>query len=154
VYRQLEQTLRAANAVSFDDLLVLPVEIFRKDEKTLARYRDRFQFILVDEYQDTNRAQFQFIKMLGAEHGNVVVVGDDDQSIYGWRGADIRNILDFEKEFTPAKMVRLEENYRSTPDILEVANAAITPNLGRKGKTLRPTRPAGEAVTLVAALDE
>jgi DNA helicase II / ATP-dependent DNA helicase PcrA len=154
VYRQMEPTLRAANAVSFDDLLVLPVEIFRKDEKTLASYRDRFQFILVDEYQDTNRAQFQFIKLLGSRHGNVVVVGDDDQSIYGWRGADIRNILDFEKEFATARLVRLEDNYRSTPDILHVANAAITPNIGRKGKTLRATREAGEPVTLVAALDE
>lgn len=154
VYKHLEPALRSANAVSFDDLLVLPVEIFRKDETTLARYRDRFQFILVDEYQDTNRAQFQFIKMLGSAHGNVVVVGDDDQSIYGWRGADIRNILDFEKEFVSAKLVRLEDNYRSTPDILAVANAAITQNVGRKGKTLRATRPAGEAVTLVAALDE
>jgi DNA helicase-2/ATP-dependent DNA helicase PcrA len=150
VYKQME----AANAVTFDDLLVLPVEIFRKDETTLARYRDRFQFILVDEYQDTNRAQFQFVKMLGSAHGNVVVVGDDDQSIYGWRGADIRNILDFEKEFASAKLVRLEENYRSTPDILNVANAAITQNVGRKGKTLRATRPSGEAVTVVAALDE
>jgi DNA helicase-2/ATP-dependent DNA helicase PcrA len=154
VYRQLESTLRTANAVSFDDLLVLPVEIFRKDDATLARYRNRFQFILVDEYQDTNRAQFQFIKLLGSAHGNVVVVGDDDQSIYGWRGADIRNILDFEKEFASAKLVRLEENYRSTPDILRVANAAITQNVGRKGKTLRATREAGEPVTLVAALDE
>jgi DNA helicase-2/ATP-dependent DNA helicase PcrA len=154
VYREVETTLRAANAVSFDDLLVLPVEIFRKDESVLARYRDRFQFILVDEYQDTNRAQFQFIKLLGSAHGNVVVVGDDDQSIYGWRGADIRNILDFEKEFASAKLVRLEDNYRSTPDILHVANAAITQNVGRKGKTLRATRPSGEPVTVVAALDE
>ena len=154
VYGRMETTLKGANAVSFDDLLVLPVEIFRKDEPTLARYRDRFQFILVDEYQDTNRAQFQFIKLLGSGHGNVVVVGDDDQSIYGWRGADIRNILDFEKEFASAKLVRLEDNYRSTPDILHVANAAITQNVGRKGKTLRATRPAGEAVTIVAALDE
>ena len=154
VYKQLEPTLRLANAVTFDDLLVLPVEIFRKDETTLARYRDRFQFILVDEYQDTNRAQFQFVKLLGSAHGNVVVVGDDDPSLNGWRGADIRNILDFEKEFASAKLVRLEENYRSTPDILEVANAAITQNVGRKGKTLRATRGSGEPVTLVAALDE
>ncbi|MFN2636314.1 MAG: ATP-dependent helicase [Gemmatimonadaceae bacterium] len=154
VYAQMESALRTANAVSFDDLLVLPVEIFRKDETTLARYRDRFQFILVDEYQDTNRAQFQFIKLLGSSHSNVVVVGDDDQSIYGWRGADIRNILDFEKEFPSAKLVRLEENYRSTPDILTVANAAITQNVGRKGKTLRATRASGEPVTVVAALDE
>src|ERR1700737_1085428 len=150
----METSLRAANAVSFDDLLLLPVEIFRKDQAPLARYRDRFQFILVDEYQDTNRAQFQFIKLLGSGHGNVVVVGDDDQSIYGCRGADIRNILDFEKEFASAKLVRLEENSRSTPDILQVANAAITQNVGRKGKTLRATRASGEPVTVVAALDE
>jgi len=154
VYNALGPALRAANAVSFDDLLVLPVTIFRGHPEVLSSLRGRFQFILVDEYQDTNRAQFQFIKMLGSEHGNVVVVGDDDQSIYGWGGAAIRNILDFEKEFTPAKLVRLEENYRSTPDILEVANAAITGNVARKGKTLRPTRAPGEAVTLVAALDE
>src|SRR5256714_1247720 len=154
VYNRLEAALRTANAVSFDDLLVLPVEIFRKDERTLARYRDRFQFILLEEYQDPNRAQFQFIKLLGSGQRNVVVVGDDDQSIYGGRGPDIRNTLDFEKEFPAARVVRLEENYRSTPDILQVANAAITPNQGRKGKTLRATRGAGEAVTLVAALDE
>src|SRR5207237_5195470 len=116
--------------------------------------RARIQFLLVYEYQDTNAAQFQFIKLLGSAHCNVVVVGDDDQSIYGWRGADIRNILDFEKEFTAARLVRLEENYRSTPDILHVANAAITQNVSRKGKTLRATREAGEPVTLVAALDE
>src|SRR5688500_3092725 len=154
VYRELEPALRAANAVTFDDLLVLPVQILRENEAVLNRYREKFQFILVDEYQDTNRAQFQFVKLLGSAHGNVVVVGDDDQSIYGWRGADIRNILDFEKEFAAAKLVRLEENYRSTPDMLEVANAAITQNVGRKGKTLRPTRASGERVTLVAALDE
>src|SRR4029079_328704 len=154
VYRRLESTVRDANAVSFDDLLVLPVEIFRKDERTLARYRDRFQFILVDEYQDTNRAQFQFIKLLGKGHGNVSVVGDDDQSIYGWRGADIRNILDFEKEFTSAKIVRLEEHYPSTPGILEVANVAISANVGRRGKTLRATRPGGDPVTLYETLDE
>ena len=154
VYNGLEPALRAANAVSFDDLLVLPVTIFRQQPDVLAAFRSRFNFILVDEYQDTNRAQFQFIKLLGSAHGNVVVVGDDDQSIYGWRGADIRNILDFEKEFTAAKTVRLEDNYRSTPDILEVANAAITGNLDRKGKTLRATRPSGDPVTMVATLDE
>ena len=154
VYNGLEPALRGANAVSFDDLLVLPVTIFRQQPEVLAAFRGRFNFILVDEYQDTNRAQFQFIKMLGSEHGNVVVVGDDDQSIYGWRGADIRNILDFEKEFASARIVRLEDNYRSTPDILEIANAAITGNVDRKGKILRATRSAGDPVTLVATLDE
>ena len=154
VYMELEGTLRAANAVTFDDLLVLPVQILRENPDIHERYSRKFQFILVDEYQDTNRAQFQFIKLLGKAHANVCVVGDDDQSIYGWRGADIRNILDFEKEFPAARVVRLEENYRSTPGILEVANAAISANIGRRGKTLRPTRPAGEPVTLYATLDE
>jgi DNA helicase-2/ATP-dependent DNA helicase PcrA len=154
VYMELEGALRSANAVTFDDLLVLPVQLLRENPDVLAHYRERFSFILVDEYQDTNRAQFQFIKFLGGGHGNVAVVGDDDQSIYGWRGADIRNILDFEKEFAAAKVVRLEENYRSTPGILNLANAAISANIGRRGKTLRATRPGGEAVTLSAALDE
>src|SRR6185437_8442058 len=113
------------------DLLVLPVEIFRKDEATLARYRDRFQFILVDEYQDTNRAQFQFIKLLGSGHGNVVVVGDDDQSIYRWRGADIRNILDFERDYPDATVVKLERNYRSTQLILDAAHAVVSRNTER-----------------------
>src|SRR4026209_589377 len=154
VYKELEGALRAANAVTFDDLLVLPVQVLRENPDVLEYYSDRFQFILADEYQDTNRAQFQFIKLLGKGHGNVAVVGDDDQSIYGWRGADIRNILDFEKEFASAKVVRLEENYRSTPGILDLANAAISANIARRGKTLRATRPGGEAVTLAAALDE
>jgi DNA helicase-2/ATP-dependent DNA helicase PcrA len=154
VYVELEGALRSANAVTFDDLLVLPVKILRENPDILERYSQKFQFILVDEYQDTNRAQFQFIKLLGKGHGNVSVVGDDDQSIYGWRGADIRNILDFEKEFASAKVVRLEENYRSTPKILEVANAAISANISRRGKTLRATRPGGEQVTLYATLDE
>ncbi|MFI5238990.1 MAG: ATP-dependent helicase, partial [Gemmatimonadales bacterium] len=154
VYRNLEVALRNANAVTFDDLLTLPVELISRYEGLRNRLSERFQFILVDEYQDTNRAQYQFIKLLGGAHSNVVVVGDDDQSIYGWRGADIRNILDFEREFPAARVVRLEENYRSTPNILEVANAAISANVGRKGKTLRATRPAGERVTVVATLDD
>jgi DNA helicase-2/ATP-dependent DNA helicase PcrA len=154
VYAELEGTLRSANAVTFDDLLVLPVQLLRENPEILERYSKKFQFILVDEYQDTNRAQFQFIKLLGKGHGNVSVVGDDDQSIYGWRGADIRNILDFEKDFPAARVVRLEENYRSTPGILEVANVAISANVGRRGKTLRPTRAGGDPVTLYATLDE
>ena len=154
VYKALEGALQSANAVTFDDLLVLPVHLLERDEALRTRMSDRFQFILVDEYQDTNRAQYRLIKLLGGEHGNVVVVGDDDQSIYGWRGADIRNILDFEREFDSARVVRLEENYRSTPNILELANAAISANIGRKGKTLRATRPAGEQVTVVNTLDD
>ncbi|NUS96157.1 MAG: UvrD-helicase domain-containing protein, partial [Gemmatimonadaceae bacterium] len=128
VYDDLEAAYRNANAVDFDDLLVLPVRMLRENPGYHAELRARFQFILVDEYQDTNHAQYQFVKLLGSEHQNVCVVGDDDQSIYGWRGADIRNILDFEKDFPSAKVVRLEENYRSTPGILRVANAVISAN--------------------------
>ncbi len=154
VYPLLERALREANAADFDDLLVLPVRLLEQHPDRLAEYRRRFQFILVDEYQDTNRAQYRFISLLGGEHGNVLVVGDDDQSIYGWRGADIRNILDFEKDFPAARVVRLEENYRSTPQVLEVANVVISANTNRRGKTLRATRGAGETVTLVGSLDE
>src|SRR6187200_1308094 len=110
VYNELEGTLRQANAVTFDDLLVLPVRILQEHEHVRTQYRERFKFVLVDEYQDTNRAQYRFIRLIGREHGHVMAGGDDDQSIYGWRGADIRNILDFEKDFPNAKIVRLEEN--------------------------------------------
>ena len=154
VYRDLEPALRQCNAATFDDLLVLPVQILSEHPDRLADYRARFRFVLVDEYQDTNRTQYEFIRLLGGEHGNVLVVGDDDQSIYGWRGADIRNILDFEKDFPAASVVRLEENYRSTPDILTVANVVISENTERRGKTLRATRGAGESVTAVGCLDE
>lgn len=154
VYRELEGTLRQQNAATFDDLLTLPVELLEQNPTILERYRKRFKHVLVDEYQDTNRAQYRLVSLLGSGHNNVTVVGDDDQSIYGWRGADIRNILDFEHDFAGARIVRLEENYRSTPQILTVANAAIAPNTSRKGKTLRTTRPAGEVVQVVAALDE
>ncbi len=154
VYPLLERALREANAADFDDLLVLPVRLLEQHPDRLAEYRRRFQFILVDEYQDTNRAQYRLISLLGGEHHNVLVVGDDDQSIYGWRGADIRNILDFEKDFPAARVVRLEENYRSTPQVLEVANVVISANTSRRGKTLRATRNAGETVTLVGSLDE
>jgi DNA helicase II / ATP-dependent DNA helicase PcrA len=154
VYNDLEGVMRAQNAVSFDDLLVLPVRIMEQHPERLKELQERFQFILVDEYQDTNRAQYRFINLLAGKHTNVMVVGDDDQSIYGWRGADIRNILDFEKDFSAARVVRLEDNYRSSPQILELANSAIVLNTNRRGKTLRATRPGGERVTSVGALDE
>jgi len=154
VFKSLEQALRLANAVDFDDLLVLPVRMLQRHAERLTRYRDQFKYILVDEYQDTNRAQYELIKLLGGQHGNVCVVGDDDQSIYGWRGADIRNILDFNKDFTGAAVVRLEENYRSTPQILDLANVVISANTARMGKTLRATRGGGEPITLVRSLDE
>src|SRR4051812_22057041 len=154
VYRGLPDALQLANAVDFDDLLVLPVRMLQQNPDQLDRYRKRFRYILVDEYQDTNRAQYELIKLLGGEHGNVCVVGDDDQSIYGWRGADIRNILDFNKDFADATVVRLEENYRSTPQILDLANVVISANTARMGKTLRPTHRSGETVTVVRSLDE
>lgn len=154
VYGALEAALRQNNAATFDDLLTLPVAIFERHAEVLKLYRDRFQHILVDEYQDTNRAQYRLVALLGSVHGNVTVVGDDDQSIYGWRGADIRNILDFERDFPDAATVRLEVNYRSTPEILQLANAAIAPNSERLGKTLRASRPRGARPQLLASLDE
>jgi DNA helicase-2/ATP-dependent DNA helicase PcrA len=154
VYGDMESAFRAANAVSFDDLLGLPVELLAGHEEVRERYEKRFRVILVDEYQDTNRAQYEFVRLLGARHGEVVVVGDDDQSIYAWRGADVRNILDFERDYPTARVVRLEENYRSTPQVLALANAVISENAERRGKVLRATRPGGDSVALVAALDD
>ena len=154
IYRSLGDALQLANAADFDDLLLLPVRMLQQHPDKLEQYRRRFRYILVDEYQDTNRAQYELVKLLGGEHGNVCVVGDDDQSIYGWRGADIRNILDFQKDFPGAAVVRLEENYRSTPQILELANVVISANTSRMGKTLRATRGGGDRVTLVRTLDE
>ena len=154
VYRDLGEALRLANAVDFDDLLVLPVRLLAENPAELDKYRRKFRYVLVDEYQDTNRAQYQFVKLLAGGHGNLCVVGDDDQSIYGWRGADIRNILDFNKDFPDAHVVRLEENYRSTPEVLDLANVVISANKGRMGKTLRPTHRSGERVTAARCLDE
>ena len=154
VYSDLETALERANAVTFDDLLVLPVRAMERDTALREHYQRRFRYVLVDEYQDTNAAQYRFVSLMGGGYHNVMVVGDDDQSIYGWRGADIRNILDFERGFPGAKVVRLEENYRSTPSVLALANAVIAENTERRGKTLRATRPAGEPVTLIETLDE
>ncbi len=154
VYPAYQDRLRDQNAFDFDDLLVKPVELFEGNDGVLQRYRDRFAFVLVDEYQDTNHAQYRFLELLAGGHGNLMVVGDDDQSIYGWRGADIRNILDFEAAFPDAAVVRLETNYRSTERILAAANAVIRLNVNRKGKTLRTDRMGGERITLVEAADE
>jgi DNA helicase II / ATP-dependent DNA helicase PcrA len=153
VYAALGPALKAANAMDFDDLLLHPLTIFREHLDRLRAYQNRFSFILVDEFQDTNRAQYQLIRLLGA-HGNVCAVGDDDQSIYGWRGADVRNMQDFLKDFPGTKLVRLEENYRSTQVVLDAANGVIAENTGRIGKTLTTRRRGGESVTLVAAADE
>ena len=145
--------LRRMNAMDFDDLMLHPLTLFRECPDRLAWWRERFSFVLVDEFQDTNRAQYELVCRLGA-HGNVFVVGDDDQSIYGWRGAEVKNMMDFAREFPGARIVRLEENYRSTQLILDAANAAIARNLGRLGKTLRTRREGGEPVTVLAAADE
>jgi DNA helicase-2/ATP-dependent DNA helicase PcrA len=154
VFGPYQQALATQNAFDFDDLLQKPVELLEGNPELLASYRDRFAFVLVDEYQDTNRAQFRFLELLAREHGNLMVVGDDDQSIYGWRGADIRNILDFEETFPGARVVRLERNYRSTSKILDAANAVIAENVNRKGKTLRTDRDGGELLSLVETFDE
>ncbi len=154
VYRELETALRQANAVSFDDLLTLPVQILTQHAELRERFAERFQHVLVDEYQDTNRAQYEFVRLIAGGHGNLAVVGDDDQAIYGWRGADIRNILDFERDFPSATVVRLEENYRSTAPILALANDVISRNEERRGKTLRTTREGGEPVVLLECADD
>jgi DNA helicase-2/ATP-dependent DNA helicase PcrA len=153
VYSALGPALKGANAMDFDDLLLHPLTLFREHPDRLRAYQSRFNFILVDEFQDTNRAQYELVRLLGA-HGNVCAVGDDDQSIYGWRGADVRNMQDFLKDFPGAKLIRLEENYRSTQVVLDAANGVIAENSGRIGKTLTTRRRGGESVTLVAAADE
>lgn len=154
VYPVYQQTLRSQNAMDFDDLLVKPVELLTQDEHLLEAYRARFSFMLVDEYQDTNHAQFRLLELLASRHRNLMVVGDDDQSIYGWRGADLRNILDFESTYGGARVIRLERNYRSTRVILDAANAVIAENRNRKGKTLRTDREGGEKISCVECLDE
>jgi ATP-dependent DNA helicase UvrD/PcrA len=153
VYAALGPALKGANAMDFDDLLLHPLTLFREHPARLRAYQARFNFILVDEFQDTNRAQYELVRLLGS-HGNVCAVGDDDQSIYGWRGADVRNMQDFLKDFPGAKLIRLEENYRSTQVVLDAANGVIAENSGRIGKTLTTRRRGGESVTLVAAADE
>ena len=153
VYGAMGPALKAANAMDFDDLLLHPLTLFREHRERLRAYQERFGFILVDEFQDTNRAQYELIRLLGA-HGNVCAVGDDDQSIYGWRGADVRNMQDFLRDFPNPRLVRLEENYRSTQIVLDAANGVIAENAGRIGKTLTTRRRGGEMVTLLAAADE
>jgi DNA helicase II / ATP-dependent DNA helicase PcrA len=153
VYAAMGPALKAANAMDFDDLLLHPLTLFREHPDRLRAYQAKFTFVLVDEFQDTNRAQYELIRLLGS-HGNVFAVGDDDQSIYGWRGADVRNMQEFLKDFAGARLVRLEENYRSTQIVLDAANGVIAENSGRIGKTLITRRRGGEAVTLLAAADE
>jgi DNA helicase II / ATP-dependent DNA helicase PcrA len=154
VYAAYQVALKEQNAFDFDDLLVKPVELFRSHGELLVRYRTRFQFVLVDEYQDTNHAQDVWVEMLASAHGNLMVVGDDDQSIYGWRGADVSNILEFDQRFPGTRLIRLEQNYRSSRRILDAANAVIAENVRRKGKTLRTAAESGERLTVLEAADE
>ena len=146
VYREYQETLQKNNALDFDDLIVKTVELFKSCPEILDSYQERFQYIMVDEYQDTNTAQFELVRLLAQKNRNLCVVGDDDQSIYKFRGANIRNILDFEKYFPEAKVIKLEQNYRSTQSILDAANAVISNNERRKDKALWTERGNGELV--------
>jgi DNA helicase-2/ATP-dependent DNA helicase PcrA len=154
VYPEYQKRLFQSNAMDFDDLLMLTYELFNSDEEVLQRWRSRFRHVLVDEYQDTNRAQAEIAFLLGAEHGNVCVVGDADQSIYSWRKADVRNILDFEKRFPGARVVLLEQNYRSTKTILDAANAVIANNVLRRPKDLWTSREGGDPIVVHEADSE
>lgn len=154
VFVAYEQRLKSANALDFDDLLLKTLELLADHPPVLESYRDRFHYVMVDEYQDTNYAQYMLVKLLTDKSRNLCVVGDDDQSIYGWRGADIRNILDFEKDYPDAKVIKLEQNYRSTANILDAANQVIAHNAGRKEKALWTEAGAGETIKLYCAGDE
>lgn len=154
IYSLYQRKLKTNNALDFDDLIVKTVELFEEFPDVLEYYQDKFKYILVDEYQDTNHAQYKLVSLLAAKHKNLCVVGDDDQSIYKFRGADIRNILEFENEFTGCKTIKLEENYRSTQNILDAANNVISHNAGRKGKELWTSNGEGEKIQIHTALNE
>ena len=146
VYKEYQKVLRQNNALDFDDLIFKTVELFKLDKEVLASYQERFQYIMVDEYQDTNTAQFELIRLLASKYKNLCVVGDDDQSIYKFRGANIYNILNFEKHFPDATVIKLEQNYRSTQNILDAANGVIANNVGRKDKALWTDNGRGEKI--------
>ena len=154
VYALYQSKLQENNALDFDDLLMLTVELLTKNEELRTKYQKKFQYILVDEYQDTNGAQYAITKLLAAEHRNICVVGDADQSIYGWRGADMRNIMNFEKDYPEATVILLEQNYRSTKNILAAANAVIENNLTRKKKELWTDNPTGDRITIYEGATE
>ncbi len=154
VYTRLQERLRQLNAFDFDDLLLYTWLLLKNHSDVLKAYQQRFLYILVDEYQDTNHAQYALTQLLAAANQNIMVVGDDDQSIYSWRGADLRNILDFEKDYPNAHVVKLEENYRSMGNILDAANAVIANNITRKPKKLFTSQPAGEKISVYMATDE
>ena len=154
VWEKYRSTLKNNNAVDYEDLLTLPLRIIKKYPEVLSFYQEKFKYIIVDEYQDTNAVQFEIIKLLADKYKNICVVGDDDQSIYGWRGAEVKNILDFDKHFPKASVIRLEENYRSTGIILDAANAVIKGNENRKAKKLWTRLGDGSRIKLFAATDE
>lgn len=154
IYRIYEDEMQRANALDFDDLLLKTYELFKKHPNVLAQYREKFRFILVDEYQDTNHIQYLIVKMLADEHRNLCVVGDEDQSIYSWRGADIKNILDFEKDFKETRVVKLEENYRSSRNIVEAASQVISHNTQRKNKVLFTSNDEGSKINIQAENNE
>ncbi|MDD3607607.1 MAG: 3'-5' exonuclease [Candidatus Moranbacteria bacterium] len=153
-YRKYSAELKKASAVDFDDLILLTVKIFRQHPLTLEKYQNIFKYIMVDEYQDTNHAQYILLKLLAEKHRNICVVGDDFQAIYGWREADIRNILNFEKDYPDAKVVLLEQNYRSSRNILEAAHCVISKNINQKKKKLWTENSAGDKIFVVEAGDE
>src|ERR1700744_2631803 len=152
IFEIYKKELFKANALDFDDLLLETVRLLKSSMEIRERYNRKYKYLLIDEYQDTNRPQYELMKLLG-KHGNVCVVGDEDQSIYSWRGADIKNILDFEKDFNDAKTIRLEQNYRSTQIILEGASAVVAQNTQRKGKNLFTTREGGSLIGFYEAPD-
>ncbi|HIT21406.1 MAG TPA: UvrD-helicase domain-containing protein [Candidatus Scybalousia intestinigallinarum] len=154
VYYEYEKTLRENNSVDFDDLLILPIRLFRENKDILEKYQQRFQYILIDEYQDTNEAQYMLTKMLSAKFRNICVVGDESQSIYSFRGANYRNILNFEKDYKDATTIKLEQNYRSTSNILDAANQVIKHNRERKEKNLWSTKGKGDKITYYRAESE
>ena len=153
-FKLYEKRLKDANALDFDDLLLCTIRLFEENPDVLEKWRERFRYILVDEYQDTNLAQYHIVNLLAKKHRNLCVVGDDDQSIYAWRGADIRNILEFEKDFEGCRVIRLEQNYRSTEKILDAANAVIHNNRGRKEKKLWTAEKGGAPIDVHEASDE
>ena len=154
IYMEYQKNLKLNDALDFDDLLTFPLEIFERKPSVLKKYQKRWKYILVDEYQDTNRAQFQFLTNLAKAHENICVVGDDDQSIYGWRGADVSNILDFEKTFSSCRVFTLEKNYRSTQEILNAATSVVMNNDKRANKNLVAANGSGETLGLIETIDE
>jgi DNA helicase-2/ATP-dependent DNA helicase PcrA len=154
IYAEFNKRLYENNSMDFDDLLIKPIELFNNNPKILAKYKAQFKYVLVDEYQDTNRAQYEMLKLLAAPKGKICVVGDDAQSIYGWRGAEIKNMLEFEKDFSKAKLFRLEQNYRSTKTILAAADSVIKNNSEQIKKTLWTQNQEGEQIALLRCSDE